>query len=248
MNSPRSMPISTQTSASSQQLYTSPEVANLASTFPLASSIYRPGIDVDHIVNSYLPTWQEATRLSQLYLEQAPWFFGAVTRRQLEEELLPTWYKEAPRPTNPATPGGLPASAASPAASVSSNGHSDHHAPSSPISKGNAHDLALLFVIFCFGSLTDMAMPPAPENPEAEHYYQITKACLTIEPVLERPPSVSTVQTLSLMAIYEGLSAKENSIESTWALFGMATKLAQSVSFLPLLPLSWQSFLTFIPA
>ncbi|KAJ2927653.1 hypothetical protein H1R20_g9438, partial [Candolleomyces eurysporus] len=226
-NSPRSMPISAQTSVSSQQLYTSPEVANLASNFPLASSIYRPGIDIEHIVNSYLPSWQQATRLSQLYLEQAPWFFGAVTRRQLEEELLPAWYREAPRPANPSTPGGLPASAASPSPSVSSNGHSD--GPSSPISKGNAHDLALLFVIFCFGSLTDMAMPPAPDNTEAEHYYQLTKACLTIEPVLERPPSVSTIQTLSLMAIYEGLSAKENSIECTWALFGMATKLAQSI-------------------
>ncbi|KAJ2915729.1 hypothetical protein MD484_g4662, partial [Candolleomyces efflorescens] len=224
VGSPRSMSISAQTSVSSQQLYTSPEVSNLASTFPLSSSIYRPGIDVDHIVNSYLPAWPEATRLAQLYLEQAPWFFGAVTRKQLEEELLPAWYKEAPRPLNPSTPGGLPANAPSPA---SSNGHTD--GPSSPISKGNAHDLALLFVLFCFGSLTDMAMPPAPDNPEAEHYYQLTKACLTIEPVLERPPSVSTVQTLSLMAIYEGLSAKENSIESTWALFGMATKLAQSI-------------------
>ncbi|RXW22261.1 hypothetical protein EST38_g3612 [Candolleomyces aberdarensis] len=165
--------------------------------------------------------------LLTLYLEQAPWFFGAVTRRQLEEELLPAWYREAPRPANPPTPGGLPASAASPSPSISSSGHSD--GPSSPISKGNAHDLALLFVIFCFGSLTDMAMPPAPDNTEAEHYYQLTKACLTIEPVLERPPSVSTIQTLSLMAIYEGLSAKENSIECTWALFGMATKLAQSI-------------------
>ncbi|RXW22701.1 hypothetical protein EST38_g3131 [Candolleomyces aberdarensis] len=211
-NSPRSMPISAQTSVSSQ-LFTSPEVANLASNFPLASSIYRPGIDIEHIVNSYLPSWQQATRLSQLYLEQAPWFFDAVTRRQLEEELLPAWYREAPRPANSSTRGGFPSSAAS----------------SSPISKGNAHDLALLFVIFCFGSLTDMAMPPTADNSEAEHYYQLTKACLAIEPVLETPPSVSTIQTLSLMAIYEGLSEKENSIECTWALFGMATKLAQSI-------------------
>ncbi|KAG2007078.1 fungal specific transcription factor domain-containing protein, variant 3 [Coprinopsis cinerea AmutBmut pab1-1] len=197
-----------------------PELASLASNFPLASSFYRPGIDLDYIINNYLPSWQDAQRLYQLYLEQAPWFFGAVTRRQLDEELLPMWYKEAPKPAMAASPVAMGTSAVSPAASEASES-------SSP--KGNAHDLALMFVIFCFGSLTDMEMPPAPNNPEAEQYYQLTKACLTIEPVLERPPSVSTVQTLSLMAIYEGLCSKENSIESTWALFGMATKLAQSI-------------------
>ena len=48
--------------------------------------------------------------------------------------------------------------------------------------------------------------------------------------VFERPPSVTTVQALSLMAIYEGIRSGENSIESTWALMGLACKLAQSVS------------------
>lgn len=158
--------------------YTSPEVANLAANFPLASSMYRPGIDVEYVVNTYVPSWPEATRLAQLYLEQAPWFFGAVTRKQLEEELLPMWYKEAPRPLNPSTPGGLPNSAASPTPSASSNGHGDRYGPSSPVTKGNAHDLALLFMILCYGSLTDMAMPPAPDNPEAENYYQLAKVCL----------------------------------------------------------------------
>ena len=32
------------------------------------------------------------------------------------------------------------------------------------------------------------------------------------------------------MAIYEGIRSGENSIESTWALMGLACKLAQSVS------------------
>lgn len=48
--------------------------------------------------------------------------------------------------------------------------------------------------------------------------------------MLERPPSVATVQTLSLMAIYEGICSGENSIETTWALMGLACKLSQSVS------------------
>jgi hypothetical protein len=33
------------------------------------------------------------------------------------------------------------------------------------------------------------------------------------------------------MAIYEGICSGDNSIESTWALMGLACKLAQSVSF-----------------
>jgi hypothetical protein len=56
--------------------------------------------------------------------------------------------------------------------------------------------------------------------------------------IFERPPSVTTVQAISLMAIYEGICSGENSIESTWALMGLACKLAQSVSFFFSLTLS----------
>ncbi|RDB28185.1 putative transcriptional regulatory protein C1F7.11c [Hypsizygus marmoreus] len=177
-----------------------PPIQNLSASFPLSSSM-QPGIDLDHLIHAYLPSWPTAWHLCELYMEQAPWFFGAVTRRQLYEEMLPLWYIEAPKAPTP----------------VNVN------------TKGGAHDLALLFVIFCFGALTDMSLPPAPDNPEADHYYQLTKAALTLEPVLDRPPSVATVQTLSLMAIYEGLCSGENSIESTWALMGLATKLSQSI-------------------
>ena len=52
---------------------------------------------------------------------------------------------------------------------------------------------------------------------------------VNLEPVLDRPPSVATVQTLSLMGIYQGLVADENSIENTWSLMGLSCKLAQSV-------------------
>jgi Fungal specific transcription factor domain len=185
-------------------------IAQLSNVFPLASNIHATSLDA--LLQSHLPSWSNACRLCDLYLEQAPWFFGAVTKRQLHEELLPVFYTEAPVPVSPID---LTATAAK---------------PTSP--KGTAHDLALLFVIFCFGTLTDVGLPSAPDNAEAEQYYQLTKAALTIEPVLERPPSVATVQTLALMAIYEGLCSGENSIESTWALMGMATKLAQSVGHL----------------
>lgn len=176
---------------------------------------------MDYLLNNYLPSWEEGSRLCGLYLEQAPWFFGAVTRIQLYDELLPQWYQQASRPST-ARP-----SSSSLGTALTEGGTS--YTQSVPV-KGGAHDLALLFVIFCFGALTDMNLPAAPDNMLAEQYYNLTKASLSLEPVLERPPSVATVQTLSLMAIYEGLRSGENSIESTWALMGMATKLAQSVS------------------
>ncbi|KAG7442877.1 uncharacterized protein BT62DRAFT_904567 [Guyanagaster necrorhizus] len=183
-----------------------PPVTELSTSFPF--STVPTGIDLDYLVENHIPEWSEGYRLCSLYLETAPWFFGAVHQRQLYDELIPLWYQDgARRPTNSTPPS----------------------ATSAPVTKGGAHDLALLFIIFCFGALTDMNLPAAPDNPVCEQYYDLTKAALSIEPLLERPPSVATVQTLSLMAIYEGLKSGENSIESTWTLMGMSTKLAQSV-------------------
>ncbi|KII91782.1 hypothetical protein PLICRDRAFT_136237 [Plicaturopsis crispa FD-325 SS-3] len=178
-------------------------VRQLASAFPLPA-IGFDSMSLDVLAKAFLPGWEEASHLCELYLEQAPWFFGAVTKRQLVDELIPLWYHEAPMPPT-----------------------ADNQLE--PGSGGSAHELALLFVIFCFGALTDLNQPPAPDNPNAEQYYQLTRAALALEPVLDRPPSVATVQTLSLMAIYQGLCSGENSIESTWALMGLSTKLAQSV-------------------
>jgi hypothetical protein len=199
----------------SQGYTNSSSIASFASSFPFSSAA--PGIDLDYLTGK-LPPYAESLRLCELYLEQAPWFFGAVTRDQLIGEVLPLWFPdEAPR-------------------------QSTRDASLPPV--GSAHDFALLCVIFCFGALGDTALPfPSSHNSSAaddlqanssgprdsEFYYRLTKAALTLEPVLEGPPSVATVQTLALMAIYEGLCAGENSIESTWAIFGLSTKLAQSV-------------------
>jgi len=213
---------------------------------------------MDYLLN-FLPKWEEAWKLSQLYLEQAPWFFGAVTKVQLFDEMLPLWYFEArgltpdgfsnggspvgpvglvdgPVPgyiqgyegqvvTDTASPGSCTSSSSSSSATIHAKASHQQSSPSR-----SAHDLALLFMIFCFGALTDVNLPPAPENPVSEDFFQLTKAALVLEPVLERAPSVSTVQTLSLMAIYEGICSRDGSVERTWGIFGLAVKLAQSVS------------------
>ncbi|KAF8495572.1 fungal-specific transcription factor domain-containing protein [Russula emetica] len=152
-----------------------------------------------YALEAYLPSWSRASQLCDLYLEQAPWFFGAVKARQLHEELLPLYYVEA-------RPQGTP-----------------------PPTVPTPHDLALLFVIFCFGAVTDDTLPPAPGNVEADRFYTLTRAAIALTPPTDRPPSVCTVQAFSLMAIYQGIVANQDSIESTWALMGLATKLAQSI-------------------
>lgn len=55
-----------------------PSVSNLSSSFPFGAA--QAGVDLDYIIHNYLPSWEEACRLTGLYLEQAPWFFGAVTK------------------------------------------------------------------------------------------------------------------------------------------------------------------------
>ncbi|EEB93692.1 hypothetical protein MPER_07616 [Moniliophthora perniciosa FA553] len=73
-----------------------PILTNLSHSFPLPAS--QGVFNLEYLIEKYLPVWPEASRLCNLYLEQAPWFFGAVTKRQLFDELLPMWYSEAPRP------------------------------------------------------------------------------------------------------------------------------------------------------
>ncbi|KAF8803345.1 hypothetical protein BYT27DRAFT_7171817 [Phlegmacium glaucopus] len=243
-------------------------ITSLAASFPLVPSLPAPEsptstslthfkaqpITLRTLTTYYLPTYTEALRLIQIYLEQAPWFFGAVTRRQIEEEMLPLWYEEAAAlasspplqqqaPSGPGTQTQTvntpPSNISSPSTSsiLSGKTQSQHSQPRT----GNSHDLALLFVLFCFGALTDTNLPSPPDNIPAERFYQLTKVSLNLDPqasadskssrngIFERPPSVATVQALSLMAIYEGICSGENSIESTWALMGLACKLAQSV-------------------
>ncbi|KAG0703549.1 fungal-specific transcription factor domain-containing protein [Suillus ampliporus] len=187
-------------------------IRHLSKSFPLAP-VFNDEVDLNYLIQNYLPPWHRARHLSELYLQQAPWFFGAVTKRQLMEENLPLWYAEAADLN-------YPGSVAPPV--TSENEAND------ALSKG-PHELALMFVIFCFGALTDHRLPPAPDNEEADMYFKLTRAALNLEPVLDRPPSVATIQTLALLAIYQGLCSGENSIESTWGIFGLATKLAQSI-------------------
>ncbi len=192
-------------------------IARLSASFPGAPATSTGAsaqliADTQLEIEEYLPAWPRAKELCDLYLEQAPWFFGAITRRQLSEEVLPLFYPEAEANYNhgysqqvdsPPTQDRSPQPSSSLTVSTSGLSLPQLKSPDSSTGVATAHDLALIFVVFCFGALTDPSLPPAPHNDEASRYYELTRAALNLEPVLDRPPSVATVQTLSLMGIYQ---------------------------------------------
>lgn len=164
-----------------------------------------PADDPQDLIEGYLPPWPRAAQLCDLYLEQAPWFYGAVTRRQLLDELLPMFYSEAERnASNSAKETPLPPTPSTPSSSVTFQLPRKPETKDTNVSENTTpHDLALLFVVFCFGALTDPVLPAAPHNTEATRYFDLTRAALNMMPVLDGIPNVATVQTLSMMGIYQ---------------------------------------------
>jgi hypothetical protein len=93
------------------------------------------------------------------------------------------------------------------------------------------HELALLLLVFAVGALVDLQQEPF--NHEAEHYHQLARAAICLQPVLEKP-SLITIQAIHLLSIYNAmsgneLSAKETSMETTWSLTSLIAHLSQTV-------------------
>ena len=91
------------------------------------------------------------------------------------------------------------------------------------------HDLALLFIIFAVASLVQ----PEPSKDLSEHFHQVAKAALALQPVLEKT-SIVTIQALHLLSVYNAMSGvdleSESSMEITWSLVTLAAHLSQTVS------------------
>jgi hypothetical protein len=90
------------------------------------------------------------------------------------------------------------------------------------------HDLALLFIIFAIASLVQ----PDPSPALGEHFHQVSRAALALQPVLEKP-SIVTIQVLRIMSIYNAMSGmdfeSETRMETTWSLITLASHLSQTV-------------------
>ncbi|KAF6742024.1 hypothetical protein DFP72DRAFT_940614 [Ephemerocybe angulata] len=97
------------------------------------------------------------------------------------------------------------------------------------------HELSLLFVVLAIGCLLDLALPPY--SLEAQHYYRLAGATLTLQPVLGEQ-SFTAVQALHLMSIYDGMTGNESNLEKSYALLDLAGQVAIKVG-LHVDPSSW---------
>ncbi|KAE9401060.1 hypothetical protein BT96DRAFT_992419 [Gymnopus androsaceus JB14] len=85
-----------------------------------------------------------------------------------------------------------------------------------------SHNLAVLFLVLALGALLDLEAQS--HSPEAKWYYQLGRAALGLESVLDSS-SLSTIQALVLLSFYMLLDDIHN---SRWAVMGLASKLTQS--------------------
>ncbi|KAF8888044.1 fungal-specific transcription factor domain-containing protein [Infundibulicybe gibba] len=188
-----------------------PELENLANLFPFTKK-GRPNTNSLDLLESFLPSHERAWSLGESYLKHGGYFFRPIKRDELMNSFLPDIYRRASvrsqtRVTADASPG----------ADDESEGSVDSSSP---------HALATLYFLFALGALLDLNLPPY--NAEAEHYYDLGRAALSLRVVFDSP-QVDTVQAMGLMATYHSLAGKKYSRDSAWCVASFASKLAQSV-------------------
>ena len=162
-----------------------------------------PTSHMQTIIEGHLPSWDRAQELSSVYFTQASWLFQGVTRTQLMEDMLPVIYRRQTPPIDDSNP----------------NLAAHYMGP---------HDLALVFIVFAVAALVQKD----PSDALGEHFHQIAKAAVGMQPVLEKP-SIVTIQVLHLMSIYNAMSGNdltETSMEMTWSLVTLASHLSQTAS------------------
>ncbi|KAI3612460.1 hypothetical protein WG66_009912 [Moniliophthora roreri] len=89
------------------------------------------------------------------------------------------------------------------------------------------HKLAVLFAVLAQGSLVDLTL--RPNNTEAESYFQLSRAAFSLRAVFDSP-ELATVQAVVLVASYHTMAGKRYTMDSTWIIFSLGCKLAQSRS------------------
>ncbi|KAJ3852778.1 hypothetical protein EV368DRAFT_40339 [Lentinula lateritia] len=87
-----------------------------------------------------------------------------------------------------------------------------------------SHNLAILFLVIALGALLDLE--GQAHSQEAKWYYQLGKAALALEPVLDSS-SLSTIQALILLAYYMLL---DDIHDLRWSIMGLTSKLTQTVN------------------
>ena len=74
---------------------------------------------------------------------------------------------------------------------------------------------------------SNLTLPP--HNVEAEHYQQLARATLGLKSVFDCV-NLATVQAVCLLASYDVISGRKNSLESAWKIMSFGFSLAVTVS------------------
>lgn len=176
----------------------------LSESFPF-TPLYLPVHEIQAHIEEKLPSLERASALVEAYLENLSWFIRPIDREQIMEELIPEVYRKWRF-----------------ASSSNCAGSSNEESPIDP------HVLALLFAVFACGADGDLTL--APWNDEADLYYLLARAAVSLKPVFDGC-SLHAVQAIALIAAHDLFSCRRNSLEGTWKMLSFSMSLAVSVSF-----------------
>ncbi len=147
-------------------------------------------------LESHLPPPESVASFFESYCNHASHFYRPVKREELFNVILPRIY------TIPESPSMLSET------SPRFDGESEED---STVVHTRPHELATIFFILALGALLDLNLPPY--NQEAEHFYDLGRAALSLQAVYESP-GIQAVQAMGLMATYHTLAGRKYSRDS----------------------------------
>lgn len=183
------------------------EIDDLSNTLPMLT-LRRPNVRSLEVLIAFLPDRAKALSLCNNYLNHAIFFFRPITHEELLELLLPHIYTTATARLHARASGQSPTD------------------PSAIDDSALPHALASLFFVFSLGALLDINLPPY--NPQAEHYYHLGRAALSLRKMW--PPSLETIQAVGLMATYHSLAGKKYSRDSAVRTFASRSQKGSLIS------------------
>ncbi|KAJ7047468.1 fungal-specific transcription factor domain-containing protein [Mycena alexandri] len=175
------------------------EIARLSNSFPFSAG-GAPGRSLDMLFE-YLPEQPRAWSLCETYMEQCAWQFRPINREEMIDDFLSPIYKSLRDRKN-------------------WNSEADFPHTVSP------HKIAVLFMLFALGALVDLTLEP--HNIESDRYYHASRASLALRSVFDSP-EMATVQAILLMSAYHSMGGRNYTMESSWSLLCLGSKLAQSL-------------------
>ncbi|KAJ7276302.1 hypothetical protein B0H12DRAFT_13960 [Mycena haematopus] len=175
------------------------EIARLSNSFPFCAG-GPPGRPLDLLFDC-LPEQPRAWSLCETYLEQCAWQFRPIAREEMVDDFMTPIYKSLRERRN-------------------WNSEADFPHTISP------HKMAVLFMFFALGALVDLTLEP--HNAESDRYYHASRAAMALRSVFDSP-EMATVQAVLLMGTYHNMGGRSYTMESSWSLICLGSKLAQSV-------------------